>query len=70
MFGDINCPSISEQERKAFLNTARLAALHDSQEENEVDEEELTEMAGYGKYNTLEEENSSQVVSKLSQLNP
>ena len=50
-FGDIECPSISEKERKAFLNTARLAALQDNQEESEVDEEELMEMAGYGQFN-------------------
>ena len=64
-FGDINCPSISDQERKAFINTAKLAIMQDTYGETEVDEEEITEMAGYSTHNVKEEETSDQVVSKL-----
>ena len=46
-FGDLECPSLSERDRQAFLNTAKLAMVKQDSNEEETDEEELAQMYGY-----------------------
>ena len=48
-FGDVNCPSLSNKDRANLLETAKLSLVkEESDDEQEVDHEELAEMYGYG----------------------
>ena len=64
-FGDISCPSITSQDRKNFMEVAKLSAVQDENEEAEEDDEELAEMYGYGQFNNCQEQEDNQVQSNF-----
>ena len=71
-FGDSKCPSLSDRDRKTFLETAKLAIVKQESDEDDVDQEEVAEMYGY---NNLEETShndpeSSQVLLKNNSDKP
>ena len=46
--GDQACPSLSALDRKKFIENAKLTSIHEEIEVQDVDDDELAEMYGYG----------------------
>ena len=67
-FGDLTCPSLSAQDKKKLMETAKLSIVKEDAEDHDTDHEELAEMYGYGQYpqdNGYDEVDSNQVLQTL-----
>ena len=61
-FRDSNCLSISDHDRKTFMDAAKLAIVKQESEIDDVDQEEVAEMFGYNKEDMSNEEDEDNQV--------